>query len=61
MPDIFARVWGGSWIRLFLLAVSLALGLTACGAKVPEKAPAGTGPNQPLIWDSGTWDNNQWT
>ena len=60
MTDAFARIRGWKWLRPFPLAASLLVGISACGAKVPATPQPNKGQNQPLVWDSGQWDNNQW-
>jgi hypothetical protein len=60
MTEVFTRIRGWRWLRRLLLATALVVGISACGAKVPTTPPANQGQNQPLVWDSGKWDNNQW-
>jgi hypothetical protein len=61
--DAFTRLRRWKALRALLLAAALMACVSACGGKKiqPKSAPPGKGPSQPLIWDSGTWDNNQWT
>jgi hypothetical protein len=45
-----------SRFTLFALTASALLLLSACGGGNPSATE-----NQPLTWDSGTWDNTNWT
>jgi hypothetical protein len=61
--DAFTRICRWKALRALLLAATLMACVGACEEKniQPKNAPPGKGPSKPLIWDSGTWDNDQWT
>jgi hypothetical protein len=62
MADLFARARRYTWLRPLLLAASSLVCVSACSNhQHPSNPRPGTGQNQPLIWDTGTWDNDQWT
>jgi hypothetical protein len=51
-------------LAFILIAASIFVLLSACsgGGNSGNLPPAtGTGQNQPLTWDSGNWDNSNWT
>lgn len=55
------RVRKGTWLRSVLLALSMTSGLSACGDSIHPKTPEHSGPDKSLTWDTGTWDNDNWT
>jgi hypothetical protein len=44
-----------------LITAAALLMLSACGSDNSGSATPGTGQNQPLTWDLGTWDHTAWT
>jgi ABC-type glycerol-3-phosphate transport system substrate-binding protein len=53
-----------SEIRRFtppLIAAAALLLLGACGNTNPSSATPSTGQNEPLTWNTTTWDNSDWT
>ncbi len=51
-------------LAIAAIAAAICLLVTACGADDGSKSPdssSGSAASQPLIWDSGQWDNTNWS
>ncbi len=44
-----------------LITACTLLLLSACGNNSPSGPPPGAGQSSPLTWDSGAWNNTDWT